>query len=499
MRKFVSALLVLALVISFCGVASAAKDTLVIADQYDATTMDPIAHNDMPSSRAGAAIYDTLIFIGEDGKITPGLATSWKFLSGTEYELTLRKGVKFHNGEEMKAVDVQYSIMRATTDKGASVRTYSQNVKNVKIINDYKVVIVLKSADYSFFPSLSHHWSAIVNKKAVEAAGDNYGMKPVGTGPFKFVSWQKGNKYVLERFDGFWGQKAKVKRVEVRSIPEPTSRTIELESGGADIAYPIITNDIKRVSGNPKLTLIRKPQTSVTYMGFNLTKKPWNDVRVRKAIYAAIDTVAVQKAVWRGVGGVPTSLVPGVIKYSIEKDVPAHKRDVALAKKLLAEAGIKNMKINIWTNERKERVDMATIIQAQLQEVGISSEIRVLEWGAYLNGLQEKRHDLFLLGWVSGINDPNYAIAGLLESTSGSNYTFMNDKKMDEFLASGRATPDGPKREKIYKDMQKYINDYLPMIYLHRDESIAGTQKNVKGFIVRSSEEHSFRGAYFEN
>lgn len=235
MKRFLSALLVFAMVLSFCGIAAAAKDTLVIADQYDATNMDPIAHNDMPSSRANAAVYDTLIFIGDDGKTVPGLATSWKFLSDTEYELTLRKGVKFHNGEEMKAVDVQYSIMRATTDKGANIRTYSQNVKEVKIIDDYKVVIVLKSPDYSFFSSLCHHWSAIVNKKAVEAAGDNFGMNPVGTGPFKFVSWQKGNKYVLERFDQYWGEKAKVKRVEVRSIPEPTSRTIELESGGADV------------------------------------------------------------------------------------------------------------------------------------------------------------------------------------------------------------------------------------------------------------------------
>lgn len=498
MKKVLLAVLFVSfLVFPACGLA-AVKDTLVIVDQYDATTMDPIAHNDMPSARANAAVYDTLIFIGEDGKTTPGLATSWKFLSDTEYEITLRKGVRFHNGEEMKAADVQYSIMRATTDKGSNIRTYSQIVKDVRIIDDYKVVIALKSPDYSFFTSLSHHWAAIVNKKAVTAAGDDYGMKPVGTGPFKFVSWQRSNKYVLERFDGYWGEKAKVKRVEVRSIPEPTSRTIELESGGADIAYPIITNDIKRVSDNPKLTLIRTPQTSVTYMGFNLTKKPWTDVRVRKAIHAAIDTVAVQKAVWRGVGSVPTSLVPGVIKYSIEKNVPAHKRDVALAKKLLAEAGVKNLKINIWTNERKERVDMATIIQAQLMEVGIAAEIRVLEWGAYLNGLQEKRHDLFLLGWVTGIPDPNYALSGLLESISGSNYTFMNEKKMDEFLAKGRATPDGDQRKQIYVDMQNYINDYLPMIYLHKDESIACTQKNVKGFIVRSSEEHSFRGAYFE-
>lgn len=497
MKKFIMTLLVFALVASFAGMA-AAKDNLIVADQYDATTMDPIAHNDVPSSRACFSIYDTLIFLEDDGSIKPGLAESWEFVSDTEYKMNLRKGVKFHNGDEMKASDVKYSIMRATTDKGAMIKTYSQNVKDVKVVDDYTVIIELQQADYSFFSSLAHSWASIISEKATEKAGDNYGMNPVGTGPFKFVSWQKGNKYVLERFDDYWGEKVKFKTLEVRSIPEPTSRTIELESGGADIAFPIVTNDIKRIEDNAKLALYRKPQTSVTYMGFNTTKKPFDNPLVRKAIHAAIDTVGTQKAVWRGVGKVPTSLVPEAVKYSIDPDVPPHKQDEAAAKRMLAEAGIKNLKLEIWTNERKERVDMATIIQAQLAEVGIQSEIKVLEWGAYLNGLQKKEHDTFLLGWVSTVPDPNFAIAGLLESNAGSNYTFFADPTLDGLLAKGRGVPDGDERKEIYQQAQLYINEMTPMIYLHNDESIAGAQKTVKGFDVRANEIHSFRGVFFE-
>jgi peptide/nickel transport system substrate-binding protein len=398
----------------------------------------------------------------------------------------------------LKASDVRYSIIRATTDAGAKIATYSKNVKDVEVVDDYTVIIRLKVVDYSFFSSLAHSWGSIVSEKAVEAAGENFGMNPVGTGPFKFVSWQKSNKYVLERFDEYWGPKVKYKTLEVRSIPEPTNRTIELESGGADIAFPIVTNDLKRVEGNEKLVLYRKPQTSVTYMGFNYTKKPFDDVRVRQAIFAALDTVGIQAAVWRGVGKVPGSLVPGAIKYSIDKEVKPHEQDVELAKKLLAEAGVQKLKLQIWTNERKERVDMATIIQAQLQEVGIDSEIKVLEWGAYLNGLQEKTHDVFLLGWVSSVPDPNFAIAGLLETGAGSNYTFFSDAKLDDLLNQGRGVPDGDQRAAIYKDIQLYINERAPMLYLHNDESIAGTQKYVKGFTPRSNEIHSFREVYFE-
>ena len=125
MKKSSLVLLVFALVLGLCGVASAAKDTLVVANQYDPTTMDPIGHNDIPSSQVCYALYDTLIYLEPDGTVKPGLAESWEFLSGTEYKFNLRKGVKFHNGDELKAEDVKYSIMRATTDAGAKIKTYS--------------------------------------------------------------------------------------------------------------------------------------------------------------------------------------------------------------------------------------------------------------------------------------------------------------------------------------------------------------------------------------
>ena len=197
-------------------------------------------------------------------------------------------------------------------------------------------------------------------------------------------------------------------------------------------------------------------------------------------------------------GKVPTSLIPGAVKYSIDSELPPHVQNVELAKKLLAEAGIKGLKLQIWTNERKERIDMATIIQAQLGEIGITAEIKVLEWGAYLSGLMEKKHDLFLLGWVSTVPDPNFAVAGLLETGAGSNYTFYSNQKLDELLAKGRSVPDGDERAAIYKEMQLHINEQTPMVYLHNDESIAGTQKAVKGFTPRSNEVHSFREVYFE-
>ena len=481
----------------------AQRDTLVVADQYDATTFDPVRHNDYPSSRACHQVYDTLIFLNDDGTFRPGLAEKWEFVSDTAYKMYLRKGVKFHNGEELKAEDVKFSLERATTEVGAHIKTYSQDLDNVEIVDDYTVILHLKKVNFPFFASLAHSWGSIVNKKEVEAQGENYGTPAgtaVGTGPFKFVSWQKSDRYTLERFDDYWDDKVKFKTLVLRSIPEPTARTVGLETGEVDIAYPMINNDISRIEENEALVLQRKPLASTTYMGFNTTKKPFDDPRVRKAFSAALDTVGIQKAVFRGVGKTPRTLIPSGIKYSIDAELPAHARDVEAAKKLFAEAGVdpKELKIQIWTNERKERVDMATIIHSQLQELGIDAEIKVLEWGAYIQGLQSKEHDLFLLGWGLSVPDPDYAVAGLLETGAGTNYTFFSDAKLDELLAKGRAMPDGPDREKAYKDMQLYINEVCPMILLHNDESLVGVQKTVKGFVSNPFDVHTFATAYFE-
>ena len=187
MRKSILALLALALVLALGGSAFAAKDSLVVADQYDATMFDPVRHNDYPSSRACHQVYDTLIFLNDDGTFRPGLAEKWEFVSDTAYKMYLRKGVKFHNGEELKAEDVKFSLERATTDLGAHIKTYSQDLDSVEVLDDYTVVLHLKKVNFPFFASLAHSWGSIVNKKEVEAQGENYGMPAgtaVGTGPF---------------------------------------------------------------------------------------------------------------------------------------------------------------------------------------------------------------------------------------------------------------------------------------------------------------------------
>ncbi|MDR1978841.1 MAG: ABC transporter substrate-binding protein [Synergistaceae bacterium] len=492
MKKIYFAGMALALILGVC-LPAAAKDALVVADPCDVATMDPIGHDTLASDRACNAIYDTLICRDPtDDRAVPGLAESWEILSGTEYKLHLRKGVTFHNGEEMKAEDVRYSLLRAKTGE------YFRNLDDVEIVDDYAVIVRLKNADYSFLPFLSHNWSSIVNKKAVEAAGDSYGTNPVGTGPFKFTSWRKGDKYVLERFDDYWGPKPKYKTLEVRSIPEPSRRMRELESGQVDIAFSIADENIKRVEKNDNLILYRVPQSSVGFLGFNCKKKPLDDVRVRRAIFSALDVASIHSGVWSGVGKVPKSLFPEPIRYSIDAEIAPHVQDAALAQSLLDEAGVKNLKLEIWTDGCKKRVDIAAVIRLQLQKIGIAADVKVLEGNLYLNQLKENTHDLFIMGWPSPILDPNFSASSLLETGAEHNHTLFSDAKLDELLRKGRGTPDGDERAAIYKEMQLYLNEQLPMIYLYAGESIVGAQNYVKGFKPSFSENHSFLEVYFD-
>ena len=495
---------VLVLAVLFFALTAAAAwakgDVLTVANQYDAKSLDPIATTDMASGGVMRAIYDNLLEIKPDLTLEPRLAESWRQLNDLEYEFVLRKGVAFQNGEPFTADDVKFTFERAMGPAGNMVRSLVEDMESVTAVDDHKVVVKLKKPNATFLMSLGHTFALMLNRKAVESAGDDYGMNPVGTGPFRLEQWEKGSKVTLTRFDDFWGDKPAYRTLIFRAVTEPSSRTIELETAAVDISYYIAPNDIKRIEENPQLQLFRTGDTSVTYMGLNCAKPPFDDVRARKAIAHALDVTVVHNAAWRGVGSVPAGAMPPSIRY-YDKEQKVRQQDKELAKKLMEEVGIKaGTKFQIWTNERKERVDMATIIQNQLEEYGITSEIKILEWGAYLDGLKKKEHDLFILGWNSSVPDPDYALGGVFLSNmiGTQNFAYFDNKEVDEMLYQGRQMVDGPEREALYVKVQRKLNDEYPWIYLHNDEWIIGAQKDVKDFGLNPLGYHSLRRVRFD-
>lgn len=461
------------------------KDTLVVATAYDAKSLDPDAVNDVASSNVMTQIYENLVQMNDKNEVVPMLAESFKQIDDVTFEFKLKKGVKFQNGEEMKASDVKFSLERAS--KSASVAHIMGDIdtSTFKMADDYTISFKIKAPSTGFLAGLVHTGGSILSEKAVKAAGDKYGMNPVGTGPFKFVSWAKGDKIELERFNDFHGDKPKFSKMTLKVIPEPTNRVIELESGGADIAYEVSANDLKRVQDNSKLQLLRVVDNSTAYLGFNNKKKPFTDIKVRQAISYALDTKSIFDSVWRGVGRVAVGPIGPNVLYS-DKSLQPHEYNVQKAKDLLKEAGFPNgFKTTIWTNDKKERVDMATIMQSELKEVGIDVEIKVLEWGAYLDGLAKAEQDMFIVGWTCQTPDPDMAVYAPFHSSkmgAGGNYEFFNDPKADELIIKGRTIKNSPERQAVYYELQKEIVAQAPWVFLTNGEQVVGASKNIKGF-----------------
>ncbi|MDR3265696.1 MAG: ABC transporter substrate-binding protein [Synergistaceae bacterium] len=485
------------------GCAFAQGDTLTVIMAADSKSLDPHAAPDLSSTGVMTQMMESLVTIDSGGKIVPLLAESFEKLDDLRYKFVLRRGVKFHNGEELTAGDVKYAFTRAVkTGKVIDYVVRNIDVEHIEILDDHTIIVPSLTPDSSFLACLSHYCAGVIlNQKAVDAAGERVGMQPVGTGPYKFVSWQKGNRIVLERFDDYWGEKAKTPNLVFRTITEGTNRCIELETGGADIVQSLLPVDVNRVTDNSKLTLLRVPAPVVMYLGMNVSGEPLSDIRVRRAITMVVDNRPIVKIAFRGVGLPARGPVPPTIKY-YDATLPEILPDVEKAKILMAEAGHKDgLKMELWCRDEKTYIDTATIIQNQLKQIGIDISIQVMEWGAFLEKLKQREQQLYLQAWNSVIADPDYSLFGVFHSSqklTGLNRGVYGNLAVDKLLDDGKRVSDGPEREAIYHQLQHLIVDDAAWGFLHVNELLIGMRENVRGFLFDPSGNHKYYQVYFD-
>ncbi|GFN36484.1 glutathione ABC transporter substrate-binding protein [Tepidimicrobium xylanilyticum] len=497
-----SILLVLMLTLSACGskeTGGSGKDELVVAQGADPKSLDPHASNDQPSSRVNKQIYNTLVEATEDMEIEPGLAESWEQVDETTWRFKLREGVKFHNGEELRASDVKFSLDRMMNSP--EVAHIVGAVESVEIEGDYTVIIKTKEPFAPILAHLAHTAASILNEKAVTEAGDDYANNPIGTGPFKFVSHDAGDKVTLERFDDYFGEPAKVNTLIFRNIPEGTNRTIGLKTGEIDIAYDIEPIDLGKVREDDKLVLIEEESLSTSYIGFNTKKAPFHDVRVRKALNHAVNVDEIIEVVLEGAGKKATGPINDKV-FGYNKDLKGYEYDPEKAKELLAEAGYPDgFKTTIWTNDSPVRVRIAELVQAQLKEVGVEVTIEEVEWGAYLERTAAGEHDMFILGWVTVTGDADYGLYALFHSSQhggAGNRTFYTNSEVDKLLDQGRTSIDEGERLEVYAKAQELIVEDAPQLFLYFQTQNAGVQSNVEGFRLHPAGHHKLVNVSFK-
>ena len=518
MKRMICVFIILAMVLTGCGGGTNSessdsngsndsesgnkKDSLTVVMKADVRSFDPIFGNDVAGHQVYDQIYETLLKFDDDGNMVPSLAESVTQVDDVTYEIKLNKGIKFHNGEEMKANDVKFTIHRIASQPCDIHYLFADvDLESFDTPDDYTVVFKINKPNAAFMSYLAFSAVGIVNEKAVNEFGDSYGMNPVGTGPYKLVKWSKGNESVLERFDDYHGEKALIKDVTIKVVPEPTNRLLELESGGADIAYDIAVTDVNRIEESDKLKIGIREATSSTFLGFNTQKKPFDDIRVREAIRYAIDVEGIVKSVYMGLCPPATNpMNPNCLYYDTSRTVSEY--NVQKAKDLLAEAGYPDgFTARITTDDRKERIDMATIIQNQLSQIGITVEIDILEWGAYLSACYDGQQEMYMGGWTTFTPEPSISLTGTFSSStmgSGGNMAFYANDKVDELLEAGIATSDPAEREKIYLDLQKEITDQCTWVYLSYGIQTVGLSKDIQNFKVHPSGYHTLYDISFK-
>lgn len=496
-RSWFVVLLVFA--VAFAGFGVAAAETLIVAQGADPVTLDPHGQNDQPSARVRAQIFETLVGHGYELEIVPGLAKSWEQVDELTWEFVLEEGVKFHNGDDFTGADVKYSFERIK-ELPSPAAFLIDSVDYVEVVSDYVIRIVLVDPFAPILAHLAHPSNAIVNKRSVEEAGDDFGTSvAVGTGPFVFQSWTAGSDVRLARNENYWGEPAKVENVIIRGIPEGTVRAIELETGGADLVYNIEPNDELRLEGAAGIKLDKYQTLSNSYIGFNVEKEPFDNKLVRQAINYALDNQAVVDYIYTGQAVPNLGPLPPLV-WGFSDDVRNYEYDPEKAKELLAEAGYPDgFKTTIWTNDSPQRMMIAEMFQADLAEIGIDVEVLIIPWATYLEDTANGKHDMFILGWVTVTSDPDYGLYALFHSSqfgNAGNRSFYANERVDELLELGRKEGDPDKRLEIYKEAQQFIVEEAPWAFLIATSEVNGMRDNVEGFVPHPAGHHRLDTVY---
>ncbi|MBQ6934068.1 MAG: hypothetical protein IJN37_06740 [Clostridia bacterium] len=478
--------------------ADNARKDIVIAKASDVVGLDPHDVNDTSSAAALRHIYNSLLVRKtETGELQPCLAEEYEVVDDLTYKFKLREGVKFHNGNDFNAEDVKFSLERAK--EMPKVKFMAEMIDTVEIVDDYNVVVKTLYPCAPFLANLSGNQTSIIDKETFEQyekEGKSYSEFPVGTGVMKLKDWHVNDSCTMERWDGFWGEIAVADTVTFKVVPEESSRTIALQSGDVDMIDEVPPVDIDRVLEDDSIKTIENVSSSMTYVGWNMTKKPFDDVRVRKALAHATNKQDIIDVVIEG-KGIEINTAWSALGDFHDNEIFKYEYDMEKAKALMAEAGYPDgFKANIALNS-DERSRVAQVLQTQWADLGVELEITLMEWGAYLEHISGKSHDLFVLGWSMSYDPASTALA-LFHTESGGatgNRGWYSNPEMDKLIDEGAQLIDGD-REPIYREIQRLVMDDMVFMPLYSKQCIVAMAKGLEGIRINPAGSHMYCYAY---
>jgi ABC-type transport system substrate-binding protein len=449
-------------------------------------------------------LYDKLAEFDADMNLVPQLATEWSVSrDGMTWTFKLRRGVKFHDGSPVNGDAVKRSIERTVAD--SRLRNWFTSIKSVASPDDSTVTVTTEKP-FLFLPQrLATPPGSIVHPSA-KGRTAAFGASPIGSGPFKFKEWVRGNKIVLEKNPDHWNARAtNIDQIEFRFLPDDSGRAIALETGEIDFALPLTPQEAERLKRNNDITIYNARSLRWFGLYMNLMKKPFDDVRVRHAIAHAIDKDAIVRTTMAGYAKVADSpLPPGVWGY---KSFPQYAYNPQRARQLLTEAGLPNgFSATMWvpTGNYLNAVQVSEAAAAMLERVGIKLKLETMEAGRWIvqlrsRGPREATWEMSYYGFGTWTGEPDYAL-GLLFHTEqfapgGSNRQFYSNSRVDSLLDIGHRTVDDRQRRLIYESIQDQIWKDQPWAYLFYGNQVMGSRRAVRNVQILPSETVLFREA----
>jgi ABC-type transport system substrate-binding protein len=468
--------------------AAPAGGTVTIALFADPVTMDPHRSNDGPSITIWNQIYNTLVDHNAKGEIVPMLAERWQRIGDRSWRFYLRRGVKFHDGSELTAEDVKFSLERLISPATRSPAAFLLNVLDrVDVEGRYEVRLVLKNP---FAPILNHlvaRPTSIVPAALVRASADEFARRPVGTGPFRFGSFVRGDRVELVRNPDYFAGPPNIERLVVRIIPEASTAVAELESGGVQALLTVPAQDVARLRRNRNLSVAVIPSHRITALVINTERPPFNDARVRQALSYAIDRKGVLEAAEAGLGVVAAGPLSPII-FGYDGKIPPYPKDLSKARQLLSEAGVSlplRTEILVWNLPAIVR--MAEPVQAQLREAGVEASLRVLEFGAALQQQYAGNFALSTMQWGTVTLDGDYSMYALFHSDSigpPGNWARYRNQEVDRLIATGRANGNPEVRKRAYAQALEIIARDAPWIFLYHPSAAYAMRADLKDVVI---------------
>ena len=477
--------LVATLAVGVAAQALAAGGVITVAIPTDIRNFDPFNSIATHERAIQQNIFDTLIDLDRDYKPTiPALAESWHYIDDTTLELSLRKGVTFHNGQPFTADDVVFTFDTVLAgDAPVGINSWvAGTIDKVEKVDDYTVRIVTPQPYAPLLANLTRIY--IVPKATYEKMGaDAFNLAPVGTGPFQYDSWTVGEQVVLKAFANHWREGVpKVDGAVFKIIPDEFARFAALRAGEVDIVQNLPASRIQQVQDDPKLRVQSVWGQRNMWIGIMMVP-PLDDVRVRQALNYAVDKQAIIDSIFNGEAGAVAPGGFGKLAFGYHDDVPGYPYDPDKARQLLTEAGYANgldLEFRCSSDRYASDREVCQAIQAYLEAVGVHTDVQFTEWAVYSQLRAEKSmKGLYFLGYGNSLFDADFPLR-LCCWSGGRSETNFNTPELDVMIVQAAATVDPDKRYDLYGDIQRYIRDQAPYIFLYDQFDIYGISNRVK-------------------